>query len=240
MNYNWNWGILFREPFLGFLISGVQTTLVLALTAWVLAFTLGSVLGVMRTLPNRGVSAVAAVYVEVFRGIPLLVWFFLWFFVVPELLPQTWGRWLKRDLPDPEFWTAVAALGLYTACRVAEQVRAGIQAIPRGQTMAAEASGMNRVQVYRYILLPLGYRRIVPVLTSEFMTIFKNSSLALTIGVMELTAQARQVESFTFQGFEAFTAATVLYVVITLTVTVIMRQVEQRTRIPGLLSAKGT
>ncbi len=238
MNYNWNWGILFREPYLGFLIAGVQTTIVLALTAWVIAFFLGSLLGVMRTLPARVPQTIATVYVEVFRGIPLLVWFFLWFFVVPELLPREWGRWLKRDLPDPEFWTAVFALGLYTACRVAEQVRAGIQAIPRGQVMAAAASGMNGPQVYRYILLPLAYRRIVPVLTSEFMTIFKNSSLALTIGVMELTAQARQIESFTFQGFEAFTAATVLYVLITLTVTVIMHQVERRSRVPGLLTAK--
>ncbi|MDX2101640.1 MAG: amino acid ABC transporter permease [Alphaproteobacteria bacterium] len=239
MNYNWNWGILFREPYLGFLITGVITTIQLALIAWVVAFVLGSVLGVMRTLPSRIASSIAAVYVEVFRGIPLLVWFFLWFFVVPELLPREWGRWLKRDLPDPEFWTAVVALGLYTACRVAEQVRAGIQAIPRGQTMAGQAGGLSQAQIYRYILLPLAYRRIVPVLTSEFMTIFKNSSLALTIGVLELTAQARQIESFTFQGFEAFTAATVLYLVITLTVTVIMRQVEARTRIPGLLGQKG-
>ena len=156
-------------------------------------------------------------------------------FVVPEIVPRDWGRWLKRELPDPEFWTAVVALGFYTACRVAEQVRAGIQSISKGLLNAALATGLTLPRTYLHVLLPLSYRLLIPVLTSEFLTIFKNSSLALTIGAAELTAQSRQIESLTFHGFEAFTAATVLYIAITLSVIFLMRSLETRMRIPGML-----
>ena len=132
-----------------------------------------------------------------------------------------------------EFSAAVMCLGLYTASRVAEQVRAGIESIPRGQRMAGLAMGLTVPQVYRYLLVPVGYRIIVPPLTSEFLTIFKNSSLALTIGVGEVLMQARQIENYTFQGFEAFTAATLIYVAVTLVVVFAMHKVEMKTRIPG-------
>ncbi len=236
MQYNWNWGVLWQEPYLGWLISGVGWTLAVSLAAWAIAFALGSVVGVARTLPNRWIAGAATVYVELFRNIPLLVQLFLWYFVVPELLPAEWGRWVKRDMPLPEYTTAVVGLGFYTASRVAEQVRSGIQSIPRGQSMAGYASGLSTAQLYRHILLPVAYRLIVPPLTSEFLTIFKNSSLALTIGVLELTAQSRQITEYTFQGFEAFTAATVIYVVITLTVTAGMTLVERRARMPGFIA----
>lgn len=235
MNYNWNWGLLFIEPYFGFLVSGLRTTILISLLAWAIAFTLGSLLGIARTAPIWPLRAIATLYVELFRGVPLLVQFFLWFFVVPELVPRDWGRWLKRDLPDPEFWTAVVALGFYTASRVAEQVRAGIQSISSGLVNAGLATGLSLPRTYLYILLPLAYRVLIPIFTSEFLTIFKNSSLALTIGAAELTAQSRQIESFTFHGFEAFTAATVLYIAITLTVIFFMRGLEKRFRIPGLL-----
>jgi glutamate/aspartate transport system permease protein len=238
MNYNWNWGILFVEPYFGFLVSGVRTTVLIALGAWAIAFALGSLVGVARTAPIAPLRFVATAYVEVFRGVPLLVQMFLWFFVVPEIVPRDWGRWLKRDLSEPEFWTAVVALGLYTACRVAEQVRAGIQSISKGLLNAALATGLTLPQTYVHVLLPLSYRLLIPVFTSEFLTIFKNSSLALTIGAMELTAQSRQIESLTFHGFEAFTAATVLYIAITLTVIFLMRGLETRLRIPGMLGQK--
>jgi glutamate/aspartate transport system permease protein len=239
MNYNWDWGLLFVEPYFGFLVSGVRTTVLIALAAWVIAFVLGSLLGIARTAPLAPLRLAAAAYVELFRGVPLLVQMFLWFFVVPEIVPRDWGRWLKRDLPDPEFWTAVAALGFYTACRVAEQVRAGIRSISSsGLVNAALASGLTLPQTYRYVLLPLSYRLLIPVFTSEFLTIFKNSSLALTIGAMELTAQSRQIESLTFHGFEAFAAASVLYAAITFTVIFLMRTLETRLRIPGMLGER--
>ncbi|MGP9821142.1 amino acid ABC transporter permease [Salinarimonas sp. NSM] len=236
MSYNWNWGVLLQDPYLGWLISGVGWTLAVSAAAWVIAFALGSIVGVARTLPNRFVRGAATAYVELFRNIPLLVQLFLWYFVVPELLPEDWGRWVKRDLPLPEYTTAVVGLGFYTASRVAEQVRSGIESIPRGQTLAGYASGLTTGQLYRWILLPVGYRLIIPPLTSEFLTIFKNSSLALTIGVLELTAQSRQITEYTFQGFEAFTAATVIYVVITLSVTAAMGLVERRARMPGFIA----
>ncbi|MCC7426843.1 MAG: amino acid ABC transporter permease [Alphaproteobacteria bacterium] len=235
MSYNWNWGVLVSEPYLGWLISGTQWTLAIACLAWIMAFTLGSLIGIARTTPIGPLRWLGTAYVELFRNIPLLVQMFLWFFVFPEVLPRDWGRWVKRDLPMPEFTTAVLCLGFYTASRVAEQVRSGLNAVPKGLLAAGQAGGLTLPQIYRYILLPLGFRIIVPSLTSDFLAVFKNSSLALTIGVMELTAQSRQIENYTFQGFEAFTAATVIYCVITAIVVVIMTRVEARLRVPGLL-----
>jgi len=236
MNYNWDWGVLIREPYLGWLISGFGWTIAVSLVAWILAFSLGSVIGILRTTSNKWLSGFATGYVELFRNIPLLVQMFLWYFVFPELLPHDAGMWVKRDLPMPQFTTAAVCLGLYTASRVAEQVRAGIEAIGQGQRNAGLAIGLTPAQVYRYVLLPVSYRIIIPPLTSEFLTIFKNSSVALTIGVLETTAQARQIEEYTFQGFEAFTIATLLYVLVTSIVMLSMRLLEGRVRIPGMIS----
>lgn len=238
MNYNWNWGVLLDETYLDWLISGVQWTFLVALAAWVVALSVGVVVGVGRTLPIRWVALLCTAYVELFRNVPLLVQMFLWYFVLPEVVPTEFGRWLKRDMPNPEYVTAVVALGLYTASRVAEQVRAGIQTIGKGLTSAAYANGLSVAQTYRYVLLPIAFRLIVPPLTSEFLTIFKNSSLALTIGLLELTAQSQQIAEYTFQGFEAFTAATVIYVCIALLVTFGMQIAEKYTRIPGYVGGK--
>ena len=233
--------------YLGWLASGTMWTLAVSVCAWVIAFTLGSVLGVLRTTPLRIPRALATAYVEVFRNIPLLVQMFLWYFVVPEVIPKAWGDYLKTELPNLvelpfaqfsmlEFSAAVLCLGLYTASRVAEQVRAGIQSLPQGQTNAGLAMGLTLPQVYRHVLLPMAYRLIIPPMTSEFLTIFKNSSTALTIGVLELTAQSRQISEYTFKTFEAFTAATLIYVAITLTVIFAMRLLEGRVAVPGFIS----
>lgn len=235
-SYNWNWGVLISQPYLGWLISGLGMTVLLALSSWVIALTLGSLIGVVRTLPIAPLRWFATAYVEIFRNIPVLVQMFLWFFVLPEFLPIRAGDWLKRDLPHPEFFSAMACLGLYTASRVAEQVRSGIRSVPSGLSAAARASGLNLVQTYRYVLLPLGFRIIVPPLTSEFLGIFKNTSIALTIGVMEITASSRQIESYTFQGYEAFTAATLIYLAIAMVLLFLMRRLEARTRIPGWIA----
>jgi glutamate/aspartate transport system permease protein len=201
-----------------------------------IALVLGSIVGVARTLPSAPLRRLATAYVELFRNLPVLVQMFLWFFVLPELVPQEVGHWLKRDLPHPEFFSAMVCLGLYTASRVAEQVRSGINSVPPGLTAAARASGLTLVQTYRHVLLPLGFRIIVPPLTSEFLGIFKNTSIALTIGVMEITASSRQIESYTFQGYEAFAAATLLYLSIALSLLFLMRRLETRTRIPGWIA----
>lgn len=233
MNYNWNWAILFQEPYFGWLLSGLKWTLLVAGAAWVIAFLLGSAIGIMRTVNSRLLRGLGAAYVELFRGVPLLVQLFLWYFVVPELMPEAVGMWMKRGTPNPEYTTAVLCLGTYTAARVAEQVRAGINSLSQDLVYAGLAIGLTPLQNYRYVRLPVAYRIIIPPLTSEFLTIFKNSSLALTIGVLELTAQSRQIENYTFQGFEAFTAATVLYLVITMLVVLLMRWIDGRTRIEG-------
>jgi glutamate/aspartate transport system permease protein len=233
--------------YLGWLGSGLMWTLLVSIFAWVIAFTLGSVLGVMRTTPLKLPRTIATTYVEVFRNVPLLVQMFLWYFVMPELVPERLGNWLKQDLPNLvelpfaqfsmwEFTAAVLCLGLYTASRVAEQVRAGILSLPRGQTNAGLAMGFTLAQVYRFVLVPMAFRIIIPPMTSEFLTIFKNSSTALTIGVLELTAQSRQISEYTFKTFEAFTAATLIYIAITLTVIFFMRWLEGRVAVPGYIS----
>jgi len=244
MKYSWDWSVLLctdacQNPYLYWILSGLGWTVTVSLAAWVIAFTLGSIIGIARTVEHPALRAAAAVYVELFRNIPLLVQMFLWFFVMPELLPDDWGAWVKRGLPLPEFWTAVVCLGLYHASRTAEQVRAGIQSIPLGQTHAGLAMGLTRTQVYRHVLLPVSYRIIIPPLTSDFMGIFKNSSVALTIGVLELTAQSRQIAEYSFNIFETFTAVTALYMTVTLIVVTVMNYVEARVRIPGAISMGG-
>jgi glutamate/aspartate transport system permease protein len=223
--------------YVDWVISGIKWTVLVSLCAWVIAFTLGSVLGVLRTTSITLLRNLAAAYVELFRNIPLLVHMFIWYFVIPEIVTDSLGTWMKTGMPMPEFWSAVLALGFYTASRVAEQVRSGIQSIPRGQVNAGLATGLTMTQVYRHVLLPMAYRIVVPPLTSEFLTIFKNSSVALTIGVLELTAQARQISEYTYRTFEIFTVATVVYILITLVVTILMRVVEQKVRVPGYIGS---
>ena len=238
MNYNWNWGI-FWEPspegvgtYLDMLLAGLRWTLVTALFAWILALALGSVVGVLRTLPSRAAQVFGNAYVEFFRNIPLLVQLFLWYFVLPELLPRAWGLWLKQ-LPDAPFYTGFVGIGFYMSARVAEQVRAGINSLPRGQKMAGTALGLTTGQVYRYVLLPMAFRIMLPPLTSEFLNNIKNTSVALTIGLLELTARARSMQEFSFQVFEAFTAATILYIIINLVVVTAAGFIERKVAIPG-------
>jgi glutamate/aspartate transport system permease protein len=225
--------------YLDWIVSGVKWTLTVSIFAWIIAFTVGSVLGVLRTAPSAAVRAPAAAYVELFRNVPLLVQMFIWYFVLPEIVPRAMGDWLKTQMPMPEVSNAILCLGFYTASRVAEQVRSGIQSMPRGQTDAALAMGLTLPQAYRHVLLPMAYRITIPPLTSEFLTIFKNSSVALTIGVLELTAQARQISEYTYRTFEAFTVATAIYVLITMAVTLLMREVERRARVPGYIGSPG-
>ena len=243
MNYHWNWHIFFEpDPtgattYLDLLLRGLLLTIETALFAWVVALVFGSIVGVMRTLPSRSASWFGFAYVEFFRNMPLLVQLFLWFFVLPELLPRSAGLWLKQ-LPNAPFYTAGIGIGLYMSARVAEQLRAGIGSLPRGQRMAATALGLTRAQVYRYVLLPMAFRIILPPLTSEFLSTIKNTSVAITIGLVELTGEARSMQEFSFQVFEAFTAATVMYLLLNVVVVTGMRLLERAVAIPGYISGK--
>ena len=135
-------------------------------------------------------------------------------------------------------WRAIIALTVCYSAFLSEIFRAGIEAVPEGQLEAARSLGLHRSQIARHIVAPQAFRIILPPLTSEFLNIIKNSAVALTIGLMELTARARAMQEFSFQVFEAFTAATVIYIAINIVVTFAMRRVEHRVAVPGLIGAK--
>jgi glutamate/aspartate transport system permease protein len=243
VNYHWNWHI-FLEPapdgtgtYLDMLLSGLLLTIETAICAWIIALVFGSIIGVLRTLPSKIASWIGFAWVEFFRNIPLLVQLFLWFFVLPELLPQSWGLWLKQIHHAP-FYTATIGIGLFMSARIAEQLRAGIGSLPRGQMMAATALGMTTAQAYRYVLLPMAFRIIMPPLTSEFLATIKNTSVAITIGLVELTGEARSMQEFSFQVFEAFTAATLLYLLVNIVVVIAMRFLERSLAVPGYITGK--
>ncbi|MES5484950.1 amino acid ABC transporter permease [Bradyrhizobium sp. INPA03-11B] len=243
MNYNWNWHI-FLEPnpmgtgtYLDLLLSGLVVTVKVSVLAWIIALVSGSVIGVLRTLPSRTASWIGFCWVEFFRNMPLLVQLFLWFFVLPELLPRSAGLWLKQ-LPNAPFWTAAIGVGLFMSARVAVQLQAGITSLPRGQKQASTALGLTTEQTYRYVLLPMAFRIILPPLTSEFLNTIKNSAVAITIGLIELTGEARSMQEFSFQVFEAFTAATVLYLLLNFVVVTAMRFLERYVAIPGYITGK--
>src|SRR5947207_3899798 len=161
---------------------------------------------------------------------------FLWYFVVPEFIPPL-KSWIVQTNPaHAQFVAAVLCLGLFTSARVAEQVRAGIQSLPRGQRNAGMALGLTEVQVYRFALLPMAFRIVIPPLTSETMNLIKNSSIALTIGLAELTFRARELGEYTFNFFEAFMAATLIYIVIAMTANRVMAVLERRTAVPGYIA----
>jgi glutamate/aspartate transport system permease protein len=240
MHYNWNWHIFWElspdgvHTYWDTLLSGLGWTLATSLAGWAIALALGVAVGTLRTAPGRWMRRFAVGWIEVFRNIPLLVQMFLWFFVLPELLPRAAGDWLKA-LPNAPFVTAVLCLGFFTSARVAVQVSAGIEALAGGQGLAAMALGLSRMQAYRYVLLPLALRIVLPPLASEFLNIIKNSSVALTIGLMELTASARSMQEFSFQFFEAFAAATMIYVIANIVVVAGMTVLERRLALRGTL-----
>jgi His/Glu/Gln/Arg/opine family amino acid ABC transporter permease subunit len=234
MTYQFTWNILWTGQTGKWLLQGIITTLEISLIAWLLAIALGLFSGALRTAPVRAVRWIGAAYVEFFRNVPLLVWMFFWYFAVPPLLPQEFQDWLLEH--GAEFWAGVLALGVYHGARFSEVIRSGIQAIPKTQFEAAVSSGLTTLQTYRLIIIPVALRLIVPPGTNETLNLLKNSSVALTIGVAELTFQTRQVETYTAKAFEALTAGTMIYLVLCLAIALLMSQVERRTAIPGMIA----
>jgi His/Glu/Gln/Arg/opine family amino acid ABC transporter permease subunit len=244
VNYHWNWGIFFQqvsssdETYIDWMITGLGWTVAVAMSAWVMAFIIGSIMGTLRTVRSKPLAMIGTIWVEFFRNVPILVQLFLWFFVVPELLPHNLSLWVKQDMPAKEFITATLALGLFTSARVAEQVRAGIQSLSRGQRYAGLALGFTEAQTYRYVILPMAFRFIIPPLTSEFMNAFKNSAVAFAIGVMDLTFMSRQMVEESGQVIESLLAATLLYVVCAFAANRVMSVIEKRSHVPGFILAK--
>ena len=233
----WDWKVFFQSPgdyptYWQWMMSAWGWTVSVALLALAIALVLGSIIGIMRTLQNSPIlSGFAACWVEVFRNIPLLVQIFLWYYVIPPFIPP-----LKNV---SGFVLVVIALGLYTSVRIAEQVRSGLQALPRGQRYAGMALGFTGQQYYRYVLLPLAYRIIIPPLTSEAMNVLKNSSVAFAVSVTELTWFAMQVGEETARPIEFYAAVTVLYIISAVTINRIMAVIERRSRVPGLTKLAG-
>jgi len=237
VSYQFQWSVLWSGQSGSWLLQGVLTTLGISALAWILAAALGTLSGALRTVPWRPLRAAAVVYVEFFRNVPLLVWMFFWYFGVPPLLPRPVQDWLFNH--GAEFWAGMFALGVYHGARMSEVIRSGIQSIPRTQFEASVAMGLTTFQAYRLVIVPIALRLIVPPATNESLNLLKNSSVALTISVAELTFQTRQIETYTAKAIEALTAGTLIYLVLCVSIAAVMAWVERRFRIPGLIARGG-
>jgi polar amino acid transport system permease protein len=238
MTYQFNWSVLWSGQTGAWLLHGVFTTLEISLVGWFIAAALGILSGALRTLPILPLRWLAAAYVEFFRNVPLLVWMFFWYFGVPPFLPQALQDWLLDH--GAEFWAGVCALGVYHGARFSEVIRAGIRSIPKTQFEAAVSTGLTVWQSYRLIIVPIALRLIVPPATNETLNLLKNSSVALTIGVAELTFQTRQIETYTAKAFEALAAGTVIYLALCVAIATVMSRVERRVAIPGMIAQTGS
>lgn len=213
--------------YLDWLLSAWGWTLSVSLLALIVALSVGALMGVLRTAPSKGLMFIGNAWTELFRNIPLLVQVFLWYYVIPELIPP-----LKQV---SSFVLMVFALGFFTSARVAEQVKAGIQALPKGQRHAGLAMGLTLPQTYRYVLLPMAFRIVIPPLTSESMNIVKNSSVAFAISIAELTMFARQAGEETSRNIEIYLAVTALYFVSAFIISRVALFIERRVQVPGMI-----
>ncbi len=214
--------------YLDWMISAWGWTLSVALLALLVALVVGSLVGILRTLPDKRLVFLGNAWTEIFRNVPLLVQVFLWYHVIPSLFTSL------RSVPS--FVLVVFALGFFTSARIAEQVKAGIQSLPRGQSYAGLAMGLTLGQTYRYVLLPMAFRIVIPPLTSESMNIIKNSSVAFAVSIAELTMFAMQAQEETSRGVEVYLAVTALYFISAFAINRIMLVVEERLRVPGMAS----
>ncbi|MDC6170434.1 amino acid ABC transporter permease [Paucibacter sp. XJ19-41] len=213
--------------YLDWLLSAWGWTLSVAVLALVVALVVGSLMGILRTTPSKALVALGNTWTELFRNIPLLVQVFLWYHVLPSLFTPL------REVPS--FVLVVFALGFFTSARIAEQVKAGIQSLPTGQRYAGLAMGFTLPQTYRYVLLPMAFRIVIPPLTSESMNIVKNSSVAFAVSIAELTMFAMQAQEETSRGIEVYLAVTGLYFVSAFAINRIALFIEQRVQVPGIL-----
>ena len=235
---SWDWQVFLTDDgsgrtYLEWMLESWRWTLAVAGCAWIVAMLTGAIVGTLRTLPDRPwLVRLANAWVELFRNIPLLVQIFLWYFVVPKLIPAF------QQVPG--FVLVVFGLGFFTSARIAEQFRAGIQALPRGQRHAAMALGLTTWQTYRHVLLPMAFRIILPPLTSESMNLLKNSSVAFAVSIAELTMFAMQAQEETSRGIEIYLAVTGLYALSALAINRVLAWVERRLRVPGFIAAGAT
>ena len=244
MNYSWNWGVLFEqtgignELYLHWMVTGLGWLLLIGSIAWAIAMVIGTILGIMRTLPNKAARSIGTAYVTFFRNIPLLVQLFFWFYIAPGWLTHALQEWWYKDLsPNTSaMLSASIGLGLFTAARIVEQVRTGIESLPEGQINAAYALGFTIPQAYKEVLLPQAFRVILLPLSSELTNCFKNASVASLVGVMELISQTKTISEYTQNSLEIYTYATIIYLVFNLSLIAIMGLIERKLRVPGLIA----
>jgi polar amino acid transport system permease protein len=231
LKYNFDWSIVTSGKYFDWLVSGLKVTLEISVVGIIGAFILGLLIAVMKMSNFRPLRWVASAYLEFFRNTPLLIQIFFWYFGSYKILPSVVNDWLNAT--NFEFAAAVIALTIYTSAFIAEDLRSGILTIPKEQMEAARSAGFSYLRSMQYIILPQAVRITIPPLVNQFLNLAKNSSLAMTIGVAELTYQARQVESYSFKGFEAFTAATVVYLALSVSITALMDLYNKRVLNPN-------
>jgi glutamate/aspartate transport system permease protein len=235
---SWDWQVFLNDDgsgrtYLEWMIDAWGWTLSVAGCSWLVAVSVGILVGTLRTLPNSPwLVRLANIWVEVFRNVPLLVQIFIWYFVLPKIFPA------MQQIPG--FVLVVVALGFFTSSRIAEQVRAGVQALPKGQRYAGMAMGFTTAQTYRYVILPMAFRIILPPLTSESMNLLKNSSVAFAVSIAELTMFAMQAQEETSRGIEIYLAVTALYAISAFGVNRIFAFIEKKAQIPGFIVAGAT
>ena len=232
MGSTWDWQVFLQDTgggrtYLAWLMSAWGWTMSVAAMSLVVALVVGSLMGILRTTPNKWLVLIGDAWTEMFRNIPLLVQIFLWYHVIPSLFLSL------RALPS--IVLVVFALGFFTSARVSEQVRAGIQALPKGQRYAGLAVGLTLPQTYRYVLLPMAFRIVIPPLTSESMNIVKNSSVAFAVSIAELTMFAMQAQEETSRGIEIYLAVTALYFVSAFAINRLALFIENRVQVPGMI-----
>ena len=218
------------ETYLHWMMTAWGWTMSVAALALIVALAVGSLMGILRTTPSKTLVFIGNAWTELFRNIPLLVQIFLWYHVIPSIFLSL------RAVPS--FVLVVFAIGFFTSSRISEQVRAGIQSLPKGQRYAGLAMGLTLPQTYRYVLLPMAYRIIIPPLTSESMNIIKNTSVAFAVSIAELTMFAMQAQEETSRGIEVYVAVTALYFVSAFGVNRIAHFIEGRVQVPGMIGGK--
>lgn len=217
MNYQFDWQLVLSGEYADWLVSGVITTLKISAVSLLCAMLLGTVVAVMRMTNFKPFEWFGLAFTEFFRNTPLLVQIYFWYYGSNQVLPDVVNKWLYEQ--DFEFAAGVIALTVYTAAFIAEEIRSGIYSIPKNQLEASRAGGLSFIKAYRYVILPQAFRIIIPPLISQSLNLIKNSSLVMVIGVMDIFYMARQIESYSFHGFEAFTVATLIYLSISLVVS---------------------
>ena len=228
----WQWQVFLQDTgggqtYLQWLMSAWGWTLSVSLLALVIALVVGSLIGILRTVPNKWLSLFGEAWAELFRNVPLLVQLFIWYHVLPAIFPSL------RAVPS--FLLVVFGLGFFTSARIAEQVKAGINTLPKGQRYAGLAMGLTLPQTYRYVLMPMAFRIVIPPLTSESMNIIKNSSVAFAVSIAELTFFAQQAAEETSRGVEMYLAVSLLYFISAFAVNRVAHYIEQRVQVPGMV-----